>query len=261
MYQLILCFFSPQGMFVDVTLACGGKIYSAHKFVLSTCSDYFQKIFSKNTSNNPIVFMKDVSSNDIEALLDFMYHGEVNVPQSSLGSLIKTAESLQIKGLAVPDDPPSSRKKQDREKRERDLSSSSHYESRSPPPKRRSRNSPPRRNNSARAIPPPLETCLDTKDSDNLPNRPSSSASNENHDSPAETSIPTASSALSNNRKQVNNSNDTDEHSTDADDRHNNDDQHHNAESDDGRPEASGQQDDSAGPSGLRQSKQEELVS
>ncbi|KAA0200012.1 hypothetical protein HAZT_HAZT002711 [Hyalella azteca] len=105
----ILTFLREKGMFVDVTLACGGKIYSAHKFVLSTCSDYFQKIFSKNTSTNPIVFMKDVSCNDIEALLDFMYHGEVNVPQSSLGSLIKTAEGLQIKGLAVPDDPPSSR--------------------------------------------------------------------------------------------------------------------------------------------------------
>ena len=128
-------------MFIDATIACGGKVYSAHKFVLSTCSDYFKNIFTRNTSSNPIVFMKDVSSRDIEALLDFMYHGEVNVPQSSLGSLIKTAEGLQIKGLAVPDDPPSARRNQERDKRERDSSS---YNDTSPPPKRRPRDrSPP----------------------------------------------------------------------------------------------------------------------
>ena len=91
-------------MFVDVTLACGGKLYSSHKFVLSTCSEYFKEIFSKNPCNHPVVFLKDVSGKDLEALLDFMYKGEVNVPQTDLGSLIKTAESLQVKGLAVPDE-------------------------------------------------------------------------------------------------------------------------------------------------------------
>ena len=123
-----------QEMYVDATLACGGKLYAAHKFVLSTCSDYFKQMFTKNPSKHPIVFMKDVTARDLEALLDFMYNGEVNVPQSSLGSLIKTAEGLQIKGLAVPDDPPAS--KRDREKDRR----SNH----SPPPKRRARDrSPP----------------------------------------------------------------------------------------------------------------------
>lgn len=32
--------------------------------------------------------------------------GEVHVPQSELGSLLRTAEGLQVKGLAVPDDSP-----------------------------------------------------------------------------------------------------------------------------------------------------------
>ncbi|CAL4069465.1 unnamed protein product [Meganyctiphanes norvegica] len=85
-------------------------------------------MFTKNPSKHPIVFMKDVSTRDLEALLDFMYNGEVNVPQSSLGSLIKTAEGLQIKGLAVPDDPPA--------KRDRDKRDSKPEEPLSPPPKR-----------------------------------------------------------------------------------------------------------------------------
>lgn len=35
-----------------------------------------------------------------------MYAGEVNVPQSHLPTLIKAAETLQIKGLAAPDEEP-----------------------------------------------------------------------------------------------------------------------------------------------------------
>ncbi|KAK3872314.1 hypothetical protein Pcinc_022617 [Petrolisthes cinctipes] len=78
--------------------------------------------------------MKDVTSRDLEALLDFMYNGEVNVPQSSLGSLIKTAEGLQIKGLAVPDDPPAPKRERDREKRENRTQLDHHHHS--PPAKR-----------------------------------------------------------------------------------------------------------------------------
>lgn len=109
-YSLNSFLFSFQEIFIDATLACGGKLYPAHKFVLSTCSDYFKKMFTNIPNKHPVVFLKDVLCKDLEALLDFMYNGEVNVPQSSLSSLIKTAEGLQIKGLAVPDDPPISKK-------------------------------------------------------------------------------------------------------------------------------------------------------
>lgn len=91
---------------MDVSLACAGQLYPAHKFVLSTCSEYFKEMFNKNPCKHPIVFMKDVSTKDMESLLDFMYKGEVHVPQSDLGSLLRTAEALQVKGLAVPDDSP-----------------------------------------------------------------------------------------------------------------------------------------------------------
>lgn len=38
--------FSVQDAFVDVTLACDGKSFSAHKVVLSACSPYFQVSFN-----------------------------------------------------------------------------------------------------------------------------------------------------------------------------------------------------------------------
>jgi len=74
--------------------------------------------------------LKDVRSHDIEALLDYMYLGEVNVNQNDLSSLLKTAECLRIKGLAVPDEDPTKVRKN---------STSSHDDTRrdSPPPKRR----------------------------------------------------------------------------------------------------------------------------
>ena len=102
----ILNLLREQEAYVDVSLACAGQLYPAHKFVLSTCSEYFKEMFNKNPCTHPIVFMKDVSTKDMEALLDFIYKGEVHVPHSDLGSLLRTAEALQVKGLAVHDDFP-----------------------------------------------------------------------------------------------------------------------------------------------------------
>lgn len=54
-------------------------------------------------SNNLVIVLKDVAALDLEHLLDFMYVGVVDVDKACLPSLIKTAENLQIKGLAFPD--------------------------------------------------------------------------------------------------------------------------------------------------------------
>ncbi|KAK7068673.1 hypothetical protein SK128_004705 [Halocaridina rubra] len=86
---------------IDATLACDGRLFPAHKFVLSMCSDYFKEMFTSNPCKHPIVFMKDVRSEDMEALLDFMYRGVVHIPQESLSGLLKTAEGLQIRGLGL----------------------------------------------------------------------------------------------------------------------------------------------------------------
>ncbi|KAF4518412.1 hypothetical protein B566_EDAN002065 [Ephemera danica] len=86
--------------FCDVTLASEGRLLRAHKVVLSACSTYFDQIFSQYEEKNPIVILKDVKYDDIKALVEFMYRGEINVEQSHLASLLKTAEELKVKGLA-----------------------------------------------------------------------------------------------------------------------------------------------------------------
>ncbi|XP_076549467.1 BTB-protein-VII isoform X1 [Osmia lignaria lignaria] len=85
---------------VDVTLAAEGRHLQAHKVVLSACSTYFQSLFTVNPCQHPIVILKDVKFSDLKIMVDFMYYGEVNISQDQLPSIIKTAESLKIKGLA-----------------------------------------------------------------------------------------------------------------------------------------------------------------
>jgi hypothetical protein len=43
--------------------------------------------------------MKGVKYADLVSVLDFMYHGEVNVAQEELNSFLAVAEDLQVKGL------------------------------------------------------------------------------------------------------------------------------------------------------------------
>ncbi|KAJ1524864.1 hypothetical protein ONE63_009730 [Megalurothrips usitatus] len=88
---------------VDVTLAAEGKFVQAHKMVLSVCSPYFKDLFKVNPCKHPIVILKDTGYKELEALLQFMYRGEVNVRQEELAMFLKTAEMLQIKGLTGSD--------------------------------------------------------------------------------------------------------------------------------------------------------------
>lgn len=89
--------------FVDVTLACESEMIKCHKVVLSACSTYFEKLLVQNPCQHPIIFMKDMRFLEMQALVDFMYKGEVNVTQDELPSLLRSAEALQIRGLCGSD--------------------------------------------------------------------------------------------------------------------------------------------------------------
>lgn len=59
-----------------------------------------QSLLSQNYDKHPIFILKDVKYQELKAMMDYMYRGEVNISQDQLGALLKAAESLQIKGLS-----------------------------------------------------------------------------------------------------------------------------------------------------------------
>ena len=55
--------------------------------------------FQTNPCQHPIVILRDVSEEDMRSLLKFMYHGEVSIAEERLKDFLRTAETLQVRGL------------------------------------------------------------------------------------------------------------------------------------------------------------------
>jgi len=85
--------------FFDVTLSVGDRQVQAHKIILSACSPFFRGILRNNPHAHPLLYLKGVAFTDLTAVLNFMYHGEVNVAQEELNSFLAVAEDLKVKGL------------------------------------------------------------------------------------------------------------------------------------------------------------------
>ena len=86
--------------FADVTLACeDGKQVEAHKVILAASSPFFQNLLRRNKHPHPLIYMRGVKSDDLLAIVDFLYCGEANVHQENLDSFLAIAEELQLKGL------------------------------------------------------------------------------------------------------------------------------------------------------------------
>jgi len=89
--------------FFDITIACEDEQLQAHKVILSACSPFFKTVLRRNQHQHPLLYLKGVSYRDMEAVLNFMYHGEVNVAQDDLNSFLQVAEDLRVKGLTQND--------------------------------------------------------------------------------------------------------------------------------------------------------------
>ena len=86
--------------FTDVTLACEDIQFEAHKLILSTCSPFFRKLLKRaNKQQHTLVFMRGLDARDLEAVLDFIYQGEINIFQDDLDRFLLVAEELQLNGL------------------------------------------------------------------------------------------------------------------------------------------------------------------
>ena len=78
--------------FVDVTLACeDGQQIEAHKVILAASSPFFQRILKGNKHSHPLIYMKGMRSDDLTAIVDFLYFGGANVYQENLDSFLAIA--------------------------------------------------------------------------------------------------------------------------------------------------------------------------
>jgi len=97
-----------NGDLSDVTLVCDDGEINAHKLILYSGSTFFQSILTKVNPihEHPLIYIKGVKINHLEAILDFMYKGEINIAQDDLKYLLETAADLKVKGLSMKETEP-----------------------------------------------------------------------------------------------------------------------------------------------------------
>ena len=71
----------------------------AHKVILASSSPFFQNLLRRNKHPHPLTYMRGATSDDLLAVVDFLYCGETNVYQENLDSFLAIAEELLLKGL------------------------------------------------------------------------------------------------------------------------------------------------------------------
>ena len=121
-----------QKDFCDVTLACDDKQMAAHKFIISSSSPVFRNILKQNSNQHPFIYLRGVKYKDLSNLLNFIYQGEVNIPQEELNSFLAVAEDLKVRGLSGDEAGKSLNEKQ--QSPLKDIFGEENYD---PPPKRK----------------------------------------------------------------------------------------------------------------------------
>ena len=86
--------------FSNVTLAFDDENFiEANSFVLSASSIILKSIIKKSRQPHTFIFLSGIASTMFSHLMDYMYNGEVNLPQEDVDTFLAAANTLKIKGL------------------------------------------------------------------------------------------------------------------------------------------------------------------
>ena len=89
--------------FFDITLVADDyKQVTAHKLVLSSCSEYFKGVFSNNKKyfqSHALICLEGLNQGDLNNVLDYIYQGEVQIQQDDLDRFLGIAQRLKLEGL------------------------------------------------------------------------------------------------------------------------------------------------------------------
>lgn len=87
--------------FCDVTLV--GEDYkqvTAHKVILSSCSEYFDNVFSNfKKHSHPLLCLEGLKYQDIQNTMDYIYNGELKICQEDIDRFLEIAQRLKLEGL------------------------------------------------------------------------------------------------------------------------------------------------------------------
>ena len=91
--------------FYDVTLVGDDFVQvKAHKIVLSATSEYFKNILqSVKGLSHPVLCLGDLNNSDINNVMDFIYNGQLELPQDCVERYLAVAERLKLFGIYEPD--------------------------------------------------------------------------------------------------------------------------------------------------------------
>ena len=84
---------------LDVSLVCEDLVeVSAHQLVLCAGSSYFRRVLSlaQNKHPNPLLCLQGVKARDLQTVLDYIYHGEVQIYQDNLDRFLAVAERFKL---------------------------------------------------------------------------------------------------------------------------------------------------------------------
>ena len=87
--------------FSDVSIVCDDQIeIQAHKNILSGSSPVFKNILHMNSCREkPVIYLRGIKSREMKSIINFIYLGQVIIPQSSMSDFLAVANDLEIEHL------------------------------------------------------------------------------------------------------------------------------------------------------------------
>ena len=91
-----------EDVFTDVTLVSDDmKTVSAHRIILSKASGVLKQLLELIPSKSPLLYLKGISSANLNSILEFIYTGETKVPAERINEFIKASCDLEISELST----------------------------------------------------------------------------------------------------------------------------------------------------------------
>ena len=86
--------------FFDVTLVVNDN-YQVHasKIMLCSASLFFKRILVTSQDSHTLIYLEDVSKQDLENIVSFIFTGEVKIDPKHLANFMSISEDLQLTGL------------------------------------------------------------------------------------------------------------------------------------------------------------------